>query len=355
LYYDGEDPKVRFPSTEDTAQNMRFILEEIRKTFKDKNLDTIKEKIKEKVDLLKLFGDKWYEEYISRLYEGYTEKDAFIKIPLYLEREIKQKKQQNQKEEKKETWVIVFETFYALYYLMNYYYEREDEKQYKKLKKAFEQFLGFLKEEAGEKLVKKIKKTLSKKYYSIILADGDNIGELMKGNLYEALIDTKLKNKNDISDDTINNRIKFYVELIESVLSHTLPNYESMLNKVKTLFNIVSKNNTLREYLLEEYYEDEGLDLTKKEKLLFPLSISYQVAISRSLMISSLTEVKEVEKIGGFIVYAGGDDLMAICPKELTVDIIRRTREIFSGKENMFRKFRSINRNQCYLMLLKPD
>ncbi|MEM2210999.1 MAG: hypothetical protein QXK35_04245 [Nitrososphaerales archaeon] len=55
----------------------------------------------------------------------------------------------------------------------------------------------------------------------------------------------------------------------------------------------------------------------------FIMSIAYHIAISRSLMRAAIRDAKIIEKdCKGIVVYAGGDDLLAIVPVSKELDAI---------------------------------
>ncbi len=161
------------------------------------------------------------------------------------------------------------------------------------------------------------------RYYALLIADGDNIGNMVQGFLSDALIFSKYKTKD---------AKELYSKIFEEIFERTLPSYKKdILDKVSAIIN----NDKA---LIKTYYKDEGLGIKEEKRYRFPISISYQVAISRSLMISSLLEVKRIKDLGGYVIYAGGDDLMAISPVISSIDILNETRKIFSGKHNGYHK-----------------
>jgi len=180
--------------------------------------------------------------------------------------------------------------------------KEEYEKFPEKIRKVINEFLSELKdkENLDKELVRVIITSFTSKYYSIIYADGDNIGELISGKLDKALF---YKTEN------------IYEEIVKNMLRKSINENIAIdvSQKVKKLMAHIKNSN---------------------ENDMRPLSISYQFSISRSLIISSLLEVKEIKKLGGLVIYAGGDDLLVISPKDSAMDIINKSREMFAGEYN---------------------
>ena len=66
-------------------------------------------------------------------------------------------------------------------------------------------------------------------------------------------------------------------------------------------------------------------------------SPSYYAALSASLMVTALKDVKTVLKHGGEAVYAGGDDLLAFAARPAALEIVKETREGYHGEEGFHR------------------
>ncbi|MCS6784936.1 MAG: type III-B CRISPR-associated protein Cas10/Cmr2, partial [Candidatus Caldarchaeum sp.] len=63
------------------------------------------------------------------------------------------------------------------------------------------------------------------------------------------------------------------------------------------------------------------------------VSPAYHAVISRSLMSLArmITETVEDGELGGFVVYSGGDDVLAVCPVNSAVKTVLRIRKIYQG------------------------
>ncbi|MGB9844475.1 MAG: type III-B CRISPR-associated protein Cas10/Cmr2 [Methanothermobacter tenebrarum] len=143
----------------------------------------------------------------------------------------------------------------------------------------------------GEKLQKKLKEFWEKKgepnkYYAILMMDGDKIGKMLSG--------------------------------------ENLPETEHFMH------------DKFKEKIQEW---EEGEKLLKMKRILTP---SHHIAISRALKDFSLHEVpKIVEEHEGFLIYAGGDDVLALFPTENVLkaaDKIQKcfTRDFYEDNEKIW-------------------
>jgi CRISPR-associated protein Cmr2 len=144
-------------------------------------------------------------------------------------------------------------------------------------------------------------------YYSLIRADGDDMGKILSGNIRDIGINVE--------------------------------NYISSLfeGKSKEIISKILKNDitSAKEERLDEENVDEvkkAIDRIKSERRI-PVSISYHVSISRALMVAALNDVKFVEENNGVVIYAGGDDLLAVAPVSSAIKIIHGSRLTYSGLE----------------------
>jgi CRISPR-associated protein Cmr2 len=147
--------------------------------------------------------------------------------------------------------------------------------------------------------------TSPRTYYGLIKSDADNMGKLISGDIKEMLkIDLKeyLKRaynlKDIMSEDEINGTIE----------------------KIVTFY----------EKQLKPFRLGRG----------FLVSLSYHAALSRALILNALYDAKIIEdELDGFIVYSGGDDLLALVPVSKALRVVERTREFFeSGNSKYFYK-----------------
>ncbi|MHA1363060.1 MAG: type III-B CRISPR-associated protein Cas10/Cmr2 [Candidatus Freyarchaeota archaeon] len=139
-------------------------------------------------------------------------------------------------------------------------------------------FIESLSKNVAENIKKKLdelwKKFEPNKYYAVLMMDGDRIGKMLSG--------------------------------------ETLPNFEEFLHPI-----FRSK--------IKEWEKSEKLFDTKRV-----LTPSVHMAISRAMKDFSIYKVQEiVEKNGGFLVYSGGDDVLAFFPTEKVLGAANELQECF--------------------------
>ena len=118
-----------------------------------------------------------------------------------------------------------------------------------------------------------------RRYYAILMMDGDRIGKMLSG--------------------------------------ETLPNFGEFLHS--------AFRNKIKGW--KENGKKKGEELTKTKRILTP---SYHIAISRAMKDFSLYKVSEiVEKFDGFLIYAGGDDVLALFPADKVLDAAKEIQEYF--------------------------
>ena len=172
-------------------------------------------------------------------------------------------------------------------------------------------------------------------YYSILRADADSMGKLFAGRLIEALFPVP---KADIEV------VEKYVEVLEKVLTNKDVILNENLRKLYSYVIKVAKGSLISH---DEYneaikaIESERIpdaqkrlqaftDLFKESIKEFIVTPTYHAAISRALMISAIKDVGLVEKAGGVVIYAGGDDLLSILPVKNILDVVIETRRHYS-------------------------
>lgn len=128
---------------------------------------------------------------------------------------------------------------------------------------------------------------LPKTYYTIVKGDGDSVGKVLNGEL--------------------NMSAKDYVAL--------LANEAGLKGAINSMLEIASIVEALN------------------EKLSLIPSPAYLATLSRALMITALKDAHIVRAHLGFVVYAGGDDILALLPTERALSCVRALRENYwAGK-----------------------
>ncbi|BDB99878.1 type III-B CRISPR-associated protein Cas10/Cmr2 [Saccharolobus caldissimus] len=202
-------------------------------------------------------------------------------------------------------------------------------------------------------------KTLSP-YYALVRADTDYLGDLLEGKLtpyLAGIIDSNFYGgKKDNKEEVVNNAIKRYLRnaaegSYKDVIELMLNGEE---NKTKEIIKNEIKNeiNTIVTHIKEFINEN----LSRDRLVLFP---SWHVSISSMLNRILLMETKLVNDLDGFVVYAGGDDLLAILPVEKALEFVEKSRSAIAGiirdKIGEFAQAESkgfVKLNNAYLSLL---
>ena len=146
-------------------------------------------------------------------------------------------------------------------------------------------------------------------YYAIVRADGDNMGKLISG-----------RNSYSLAD---------YVE-------------KALEGGAKERFLELLKGSDERAECIKE-----RLEMFKDSIVLTP---TYHAALSRALMRAALRDVKKVNEVGGFVVFAGGDDLLAIVPVEETFRTVSELRKAFSNPDGAYPFERPWSENKNYYL-----
>jgi len=74
-----------------------------------------------------------------------------------------------------------------------------------------------------------------------------------------------------------------------------------------------------------------GIDAGRIDRLMWLPGLSYTYTISRALMVNSIEASKTIQHYGGLVIYSGGDDVLAMLPPEVTINIIGRLRRDYSS------------------------
>ncbi len=163
-----------------------------------------------------------------------------------------------------------------------------------------------------------------RRYYAILYADGDDIGELLSGCKW--FID---------GDDRCKALAEYYMELLgESAVRD---------DSVKKI--VVECARRLNEAL--SAYESK-FGFRGGGRIFIPLTLSYHSCISRALMATAIEDACIIRECNGIVIYAGGDDLTALLPVVLRdnegelklpcIEAIIETRRSFWGERKQVYK-----------------
>ncbi|ACP54975.1 type III-B CRISPR-associated protein Cas10/Cmr2 [Saccharolobus islandicus] len=196
-------------------------------------------------------------------------------------------------------------------------------------------------------------KTLSP-YYALVRADTDYLGDLLEGKLtpyLAGIIDSNFYGgKKDNKEEVVKDAIKRYLgNAAEGSYKDVI---KLMLNGEESKVKEIIKN----EKLISDIKEFINENLSRDRLVLFP---SWHVSISSMLNRILLMEIKLVNDLDGFVVYAGGDDLLAILPVEKALEFVEKSRSAIAGiirdKIGEFAQAESkgfVKLNNAYLSLL---
>ncbi|AGT34801.1 hypothetical protein N186_02035 [Thermofilum adornatum] len=177
-------------------------------------------------------------------------------------------------------------------------------------------------------------------YYSLIIADGDSISSLHDGRV-SAFFGTSWDNRNVRNDvrvlkkkiiessaiGTYSELIKDAIEALESLASDTfIEKWSKILEQHYPAGMLNSQQVAQR---LNNFLQTLENILNDEDKL--PLTLTYHTALSAALVRVSLLDAATILELGGFVVYAGGDDLLAFSPVHKAVEIAICTRSHFAG------------------------
>jgi len=173
-------------------------------------------------------------------------------------------------------------------------------------------------------------------YYAILRVDADNLGKLLSGKVDEALFPngslTTPKMYTVVLRKALEDEKCIENKDLRSLYSKAFEGDKQQVAKILAKGKVSDAEK--RAALLVELFST----LKNDGKLL--VSPTYHVTLSRSLMLTAIKDVKCIEELGGVVIYAGGDDLLALLPVETTLEAIVETRRSFSnGDVNLVKGF----------------
>lgn len=183
------------------------------------------------------------------------------------------------------------------------------------------------------------------RYYALVRADGDSIGDLLEGKLTAFLagvLDEKIyyeKNERE--------KIEKAKNFLKNYIIHSCKGkYKDFISKVINCIDHIDECiDELAQLLVSDVHEinqDEARKRIKKvanklkdvlNELRIPVTPAYHVTISSALMRAALLDIALIAEDDGFVVYAGGDDLLAFVSVDKALDIVQRTRLSWGGLE----------------------
>jgi len=179
-----------------------------------------------------------------------------------------------------------------------YFRDKEAEKGWKEFLIATNKLKGIKKLEAP------------RIYYALIRADGDNMGKLISG---------KLKDATGIDLES------YLQELFEGPAKKIIARVLSgKINEIETII----ENEGIKHRKIGEL--SNVINCMRDEREIFT-SMAFHVSLSRALMRAAIRDAEIIEeRHKGVVVYAGGDDLLAITPISTELGAVYETRRTFS-------------------------
>ncbi|QGA53826.1 type III-B CRISPR-associated protein Cas10/Cmr2 [Sulfolobus sp. E5-1-F] len=191
-------------------------------------------------------------------------------------------------------------------------------------------------------------------YYALVRADSDYLGDLLEGKLtpyLAGIIDSDYLKLNNEKEDVIREFLKEYLMNSAATFNQKLQSYIEMLileaedssscgqepraNLFKCLssncFSKLSSDDAKISDAIKESIKYFAEILNNKRIILSP---AFHVSISAALNRALLYEIYLVNKHKGFVIYAGGDDLLAMLPVSEALDFVIESRKAFAGIRN---------------------
>ena len=181
------------------------------------------------------------------------------------------------------------------------------------------------------------------RYYSLVTADGDSIGDLIEGDaaalhppcepeagkrderpkmLLRALLEAS-------GEGDFQKLLKAIAERATCVEEEVCRSADRALNQwagtlASQLGIPVGEVRSRLERAVKTF--EEILRGTAR-----PLSLSYHTAVSAALARQAMLDAAVITSLGGFVAYAGGDDLLAFLPVDASLRAVHTTRRLFAG------------------------
>ncbi|MEM2922472.1 MAG: type III-B CRISPR-associated protein Cas10/Cmr2, partial [Candidatus Bathyarchaeia archaeon] len=170
-------------------------------------------------------------------------------------------------------------------------------------------------------------------YYAMIKGDGDDVGKVIGGDIGDVKAIPTFKNLFQyLSTLTPNEDLGNVLRMIgDNKLEEAAQRLSKGLGREvgpKEIHELLA--------LLEEILKVESEDEDKWKKR-FLVSPAYHATLSRSLMTLATQISKEISdpRVGGFVVYSGGDDFLAVSPVEAALNVTLTVRSLYGGKPSM--------------------
>jgi len=195
--------------------------------------------------------------------------------------------------------------------------------------------------------------TFPSPYYALVRADSDYLGDLLEGKLtpyLAGIIDSGDYANISEKKEEVNKLLEEYlvnagsgpiVDYVKTVLECIRGNLNKCSCAVKIYSNEVAEvmfraNSPLRKKLEKIDVEKEVENSLKYFRTILKegriiVTPAWHVSISSALNRGLLVELELINKHKGFVIYAGGDDLLAMLPVDEVLDFVKESRRAFAG------------------------
>lgn len=175
------------------------------------------------------------------------------------------------------------------------------------------------------------------RYYALVKADGDSIGRLLDGD-FRAFA-PGLKNESELKDfiesyiiDSAEGPYKEVIKVCARLARENVARLEERREFNELAKRIVLEVPRINVDDAKQRIRDVVRALSEVFELgRIPVTPSYHVSISSALMRAALADMALASRLDGFIVYAGGDDLLAFAPVDKALKLAINTRLSFAG------------------------
>ncbi|BFH74677.1 type III-B CRISPR-associated protein Cas10/Cmr2 [Sulfurisphaera javensis] len=184
-------------------------------------------------------------------------------------------------------------------------------------------------------------------YYALVRADSDYLGDLLEGKLtpyLAGIIDSDYYGGNMDNKEVIDFLKDYYVSqvsadnerLVEAAIFLVEKVGKCDLEYLARNLRFRSKRNLIgksRSFKIKDSIEAIKYFKESLEKQRIILTPAFHISISSALNRALLYEIKLVNELGGFVIYAGGDDLLAMFPADKVIDFLKDSRLAFAGRK----------------------
>ncbi len=181
------------------------------------------------------------------------------------------------------------------------------------------------------------------RYYAVLVADGDSIGELVEGKP-SAFYPISKQKEMEVSrqmreflsklleasgEGDFRELLKTICKCAEVDVRGSAEGRQCLLDAWVSMLS--NKLGQLPEDVMSRLEKVISLIKQILSATTIPVSFSYHTALSAALARQALLDAALITSLGGFVVYAGGDDLLAFLPLNSSLRAVYASRRLFAG------------------------